>query len=300
MIESVDLYCHSSGFSEPVLYRSGQYPICERDIDELEQRGHTALYVAAADFELVEKELFEALEDLVSDDRIAPVDRFSLLQLAVSMEVDLAFRLIKTNRIVSLSKRVADSIATLLEGNQVLPRELFEVVQHDFYTFTHVTNVAGFATLLAEKLGITDGEEQRLIAEGALLHDIGKRFIPTEVLCKPTSLNDKERELMESHTTRGFIDLRTNADLDSRQLLMVYQHHERVDGAGYPVRLVEDEIHPWSKLLAVVDVFDAVTSKRPYRTPMPLPRAIEYLEFQAGTHFNEEIVRCWTSAVRQG
>jgi len=162
-----------------------------------------------------------------------------------------------------------------------------------------LTNVAGFAVMLAGRLGISKSEDIKKIAEGALLHDIGKRFIPTSVLCKSSRLAKAERQLMETHPLRGFVDLRTSSHVGFDQQLMVYQHHERIDGKGYPVRLVGAEIHPWTKLLAVVDVFDALTSNRPYREPMRLSDALSYLERGAGTHFDKEMVRCWISAIRE-
>jgi HD-GYP domain-containing protein (c-di-GMP phosphodiesterase class II) len=299
LVGNVDLYCLRKDYNTPVLYRSGDYPISERDLDELERRGHDSLYVSPCSFADVQKQLFESLEVLVDDERISPTDRFNLLQAAVSLEIDLSFRLIKIKRFMGLADRVAKNIARLMAGSPILPRRLFHVVQHDFYTFTHVTNVAGFAVMLAGRLGISRGSDLKRIAEGALLHDIGKRFIPTNVLCKACRLSEAEWHLMEAHPLRGFVDLRTSGHSDFDQQLMVYQHHERIDGRGYPVRLTGAEIHPWSKLLAVVDVFDALTSKRPYREPMPLADALAYLERGAGTHFDEEMVRCWTSAIRE-
>jgi HD-GYP domain-containing protein (c-di-GMP phosphodiesterase class II) len=299
VVENVDLYCKPRDGNTPILYCSGDYPICDQDIDELERRGVKALYVSSACFAEVQKQLFKSLEELVSDEQISPTDRFSLLQTAVSLEIDLSFRLIKIKSYKSLSGRVAENIVSLLESNSVLPRQLFQVVQHDFYTFTHVTNVAGFAVMLAERLGISSGEDLRKIAEGALLHDIGKRFIPSTVLCKTGRLSEAERRLIETHPLRGFVDLRTSCNVGFEQLLMVYQHHERIDGKGYPVRLVGDEIHPWARMLTVVDVFDALTSKRPYREAMRLSDALGFLERGAGTHFDKEMVQCWISAIRE-
>lgn len=80
--------------------------------------------------------------------------------------------------------------------------------------------------------------------------------------------------------------------------MMVYSHHERMDGKGYPVGMVGAEIHPWAKLLAVVDVFDAITSARPYRMPMILPEALAFLERNAGTHFDREMVTCWNALMQ--
>ena len=104
---------------------------------------------------------------------------------------------------------------------------------------------------------------------------------------------------MQMHPLRGFVDLRTSCNVGFEQLLMVYQHHERIDGKGYPVRLVGDEIHPWARMLTVVDVFDALTSKRPYREAMRLSDALDFLERGAGTHFDKEMVQCWISAIRE-
>ena len=299
IVENVDLYCKPRDGNTPILYRSGNYPICDRDIDELERRGEKALYVSPACFAEIQRQLFESLDELISDERISPTDRFSLLQTAVSLEIDMSFRLIKIKYYETLSRRVAENIVSLLEDSPVLPRQLFQVVQHDFYTFTHVTNVAGFAVMLAGRLSISSGEDLRSIASGALLHDVGKRFIPSNVLSKPGRLSEVERQLIEMHPLRGFVDLRTSSNVDFEQLLMVYQHHERIDGKGYPVRLVGDEIHPWARLLTVVDVFDALTSKRPYRDAMRLSDALDILESGAGTHFDKEMVQCWISAIRE-
>ena len=81
--------------------------------------------------------------------------------------------------------------------------------------------------------------------------------------------------------------------------MIVYQHHERIDGKGYPVGLSGEEIHPWAKLCAVVDVFDALTGKRPYRRSISLAQALQYLEQMSCTQFDQEIVQCWIRAMKK-
>ncbi|MEM9353340.1 MAG: HD-GYP domain-containing protein [Planctomycetota bacterium] len=279
------------------LYRAADYPVTKEDIQRLIDRGHKALYVSAVDHAAVGKQLFDNLEDLIKDESRPPVERFGVMQAAVALEVDVAFRLIKPSRFVSLSTQIADHITTLMGDSDLVPQSLFDVVQHDYYTFTHVTNSAGYAVLLAEKLGVSDPGVRKRIAAGALLHDIGKRFIPTKILCKPGRLTPEERELIELHPQAGYLDLKNNSELDQAQLMMVYQHHERLDGTGYPVKVLGDEIHDWARMLAVVDVFDALTSDRPYRKPMPIAEAIEFLNYYAGRHYDPEMVRCWTYAL---
>jgi HD-GYP domain-containing protein (c-di-GMP phosphodiesterase class II) len=296
---AVNLYCQLEADADPVLYRSPSIAITDRDIDDLKRRGHRALYVASADFNAFGNSLSESLQSALDDGAIPTEEKFSFLQSATAMEVNAAFNAIKCDRYIELAHGLSKQISRLLDQNTVVPRKLFAMVRHDFYTFTHVTNVAGFAALLAEKLGYSEPLEREQIIAGGLLHDIGKRFIPSTLLTKKGALTETEWNVIREHPQRGYEDLCDRRDLTEGQLMMVYSHHERVDGRGYPVGLVGDEIHPWARLLAVVDVFDAITSYRPYRTPMKLSESLEYLERHAGSHFESEIVKCWVSTMQE-
>jgi HD-GYP domain-containing protein (c-di-GMP phosphodiesterase class II) len=132
-----------------------------------------------------------------------------------------------------------------------------------------------------------------------MLHDIGKRFIPASILTKPARLDPAERAIVELHPIRGYEELQHRPDLSFGQLMMVYQHHERIDGTGYPVGIQGDEIHPWAKLAAVVDVFDAMTGNRPYRRPASVKFALNYIHQNLGTHFDSEAGQCWISAMSE-
>jgi HD-GYP domain-containing protein (c-di-GMP phosphodiesterase class II) len=296
---SVNLYCLPEGAAHPVLYRSPSIPLTVRDIEDLKDRGQRALYVANADFNAFGNDLSDSLQAALDDSAIPAEERFSFLQSATAAEVNAAFNAIKCDRAVSLAHDLSKQISHLLAQSTIVPRKLFAMVRHDFYTFTHVTNVASFATLLAERVGFTDPAEREQITAGALLHDIGKRFIPATLLTKKGTLSDAEWKTIREHPQRGYEDLCEREDLSEGQLMMIYSHHERIDGQGYPVGLLGHEIHPWARLLAVVDVFDAITSPRPYRTPMKLAEGLEYLERHAGTHFESEMVQCWVSAMQQ-
>lgn len=294
-----DLYCKVEGLGSPILYRSAAIPITAEDIENLRRKGHHALYVSRSDYARLDRILNESLPKVLSNDALPPAERFVLLQSAAAMEMEVAFHMIKCDRFVAMSQRIAKQITTLLDGENLVPQQLFSVVQHDYYTYTHVINVAGFATFLADLLGFSDPQVREQITIGALLHDIGKRFVPSSVLCKSDALTEDEWQLIKSHPQRGYEDLCQCHDLTEEQLLMVYSHHERYDGKGYPVGLVAEEIHPWARLLAIVDVFDAITSAHPYRKPMSLPQSLNYLESNSGTHFDPEMVQCWISAMRQ-
>jgi HD-GYP domain-containing protein (c-di-GMP phosphodiesterase class II) len=297
--QDVDLYCLPEGAETPILYRSSKIGISDDDIAVLRERGHRALYVAAAEYDSLDRKLKAALDGILADESLSLESRMAVLQTAVAVEVEVAFHMIKSDSAVTLAHRIAGQISGLLDGRGVVPRQLFHMVQHDFYTFTHVTNVASFATLLADRLGVASPAEREKITVGALLHDIGKRFIPTNVLCKRGKPNDEEWELIKAHPQRGYEDLCERGDLDHGQLMIVYSHHERMDGTGYPVGMMGDDIHPWARLLAVCDVFDALTSARPYRAPMRVADALAFINRNAGSHFDPEMVKCWTIAMQQ-
>jgi HD-GYP domain-containing protein (c-di-GMP phosphodiesterase class II) len=93
------------------------------------------------------------------------------------------------------------------------------------------------------------------------------------------------------------VELCEKGGLDFGQLMMVYQHHERMDGTGYPVGVLGNEIHPWARMLAVVDVFDTMTAKRPESRPAAIEQVLDYQRQHAGTQFDREVVECWISAM---
>lgn len=182
-------------------------------------------------------------------------------------------------------------------NEQTTAATLFKVLIHDYYTYTHVTNVAVYCLVLAEALGIRSQKELSAIAVGALLHDVGKRMIPVSLLNKTGPLTPEERTLINEHPTAGFKELCRLEHLSREQLMMVYQHHERLDGKGYPCGITEEEILPWSRICCVADVYDAITSHRAYHRPMPVAEAAAYLVRHAGTTFDKDMVACWISKV---
>ncbi len=295
----VDLFLQYDPAEPPVLYRDAGYPLSEDRAKGLAEACEDALFVRARDYADFSHDLVESLEAALEADRLPVTDRYELLQCAVSLEVEQSLRMVNCDNYVAHSKSIARQIVSLINENTVLPSDLFDIVRHDHHTFVHVTNVAGYITLLAKELGISDRQELEKIAIGALLHDLGKRKIPASILNKTAALTSREWEIIRQHPQAGYEELCMRDNLDRGQLMMVYQHHEQLSGKGYPVGITEEEIHPWAKMLAVVDVFDALTGQRPYRSPATCEETLEILNRGAGTQFDKEIVACWTSAMQQ-
>jgi HD-GYP domain-containing protein (c-di-GMP phosphodiesterase class II) len=197
-----------------------------------------------------------------------------------------------TTEIVLASQQLSKGTCDILLDEPIVARQLCNVLHHDYATFTHCTNVSLYCVMLARELGFSGGELEE-IAVGGLLHDLGKLQIDERILTKPGRLDEFEFREIQKHPLTGFRELVTRDDLSLGQLMMAYQHHERLNGSGYPVACEGDEIHPWAKLCAVVDVYEALTSQRPYRLPMTHKTALAVLEKGIGTEFDAEMVRCW-------
>jgi HD-GYP domain-containing protein (c-di-GMP phosphodiesterase class II) len=128
------------------------------------------------------------------------------------------------------------------------------------------------------------------LGEGAILHDIGKLFIPDEILNKNGPLTDEEFELVRRHTNDGFEVLRRKRSISLFSAHVAYQHHERLDGSGYPRRLTGDDIHEFAKAVAIVDSYDAMTSDRAYRSALPPHEAISILVRETGGKYDRDLV----------
>ncbi len=134
----------------------------------------------------------------------------------------------------------------------------------DEYTFHHSVNVAIISGILGKWMGC-DGEELQQLLLAGLLHDIGKTQIPQEILNHPGELTPKQMEVIKLHTVHGYQMLSEIPNLPKSICYGALQHHERYDGSGYPSRVKEDKIHPFAKIIAIADIYDAMTSDRVYR-----------------------------------
>jgi HD-GYP domain-containing protein (c-di-GMP phosphodiesterase class II) len=169
---------------------------------------------------------------------------------------------------------------------------------HDYTTYAHATRVCTYALLIAKSVGIYDRQALLGIATGALLHDVGKLFVADTIVAKNYRLTPPERERMREHPTQGFLRLSKREDLSWGTLMMVYQHHERVDGCGYPVGLCQSEIHEWARICAIANDYDALMRDTAMRDTAAMRKVLHNLELQSGRSLDEEFTRCWIETIR--
>lgn len=173
-------------------------------------------------------------------------------------------------------------------------------------TGLHIQRVSRYAAAIARKLGL-DEEATEAILYAAPMHDVGKIGIPDQILLKPGRLNPGEREVMQQHCIFGAQVLEgSDAELIKLAETISITHHEKWDGSGYPKGLEASEIPLAGRITAVADVFDALTSKRPYRDALPLEEAFTIIKEGRGIHFDPQIVDAFFAvqdeilAVRKG
>src|SRR5712671_6223028 len=158
----------------------------------------------------------------------------------------------------------------------------------DLNTGFHSTRLAEWAVRVAQEMGMDDSSLQNL-ETAALLHDIGKMGIPDAILRKPAKLTTEEFDLMKKHPEYGWAAIRLFPTLEKASLFILH-HHESFDGKGYPAGLRDSEIPIGSRIVSVIDSFDAMVSSRPYRQGLPFEEAVRRLVKATGTQFDPLVI----------
>lgn len=195
-----------------------------------------------------------------------------------------------SSRLQSLLNTILRKNQDLYEDQEMILTSLAEIVESQSkYTGEHVRMVAEYTAILCRALGYSE-EETWKISQASKLHDVGKIICPLEILDKPGKLTDEEFATVRKHTEHG-CQILGNAPGELLQMasIIAEQHHERWDGTGY-MGLKGDEIHPYARVVALADVYDAFASKRPYKEPWPEEKIFEKIVSQRGTAFSPEIV----------
>ncbi len=168
---------------------------------------------------------------------------------------------------------IVDGFIGSVFRNESAAAMLFHLKEYDAYTYTHSINVGVLAIILGKYLELGK-DNLRMLGMAGLFHDVGKARIPEEILNKPAKLNPREHQVIKTHPIEGYRIIEAQAGLDPNVMRGVIEHHERYDGTGYPRGLSGGEIGLFGRVLSIVDVYDALTSKRAYKNAMPAFNAL--------------------------
>jgi HD-GYP domain-containing protein (c-di-GMP phosphodiesterase class II) len=195
----------------------------------------------------------------------------------------------------SIGSIAKDIINEIISKKNVMIN-LVDIKSMDNYTYQHSVNVAVISLVLGVQLQLNQNDLYTLCM-GALIHDIGKVLVPKDIMIKPATLTDEEFSHVKEHTTKGYDYLKGCLDISAPARIVALQHHEKVNGTGYPDNLKDSSINRFARIVAIADVYDALTSDRPYRKAMSPNDAVEYIFSQGDTHFDYEMVKVFSKAV---
>ncbi len=254
-----DIYDPSHG----MLLRAGSQ-IHPQDVRVLFRRGFHSVYIRDA----YTSDL-NPTQNITDVTRITAVDevyRFHLQQSSIdTANGDIT-------GLISVSEQMVDEVSS--KTNLTLPAH--DLRGYDDYTFRHSVNVTAIALVIGRAMNLTKTELSEL-ALGGLLHDVGKTYVALSILNKRGKLDDFEFSQIRKHTVDGYKTLSERTRTSPRVWAMALQHHETLDGSGYPEGRKDRNIHPWARIIAVADIYDALRSDRPYKKGWDSGRAMKLL-----------------------
>lgn len=277
MVLANDIYTEKDG----ILLSSGM-KLKETYIDKLLELGISEVYIRIPN-----------TEDIVIDDVIKTENR----QKAQGIIKETMNRVcskqdLKMQEIWVVVEQIINDLMN--KDNILVNLSLIKCV--DEYTFSHSINVCIYALIV----GISKGYEKDKLMElgvGAILHDIGKMFVDPNILNKPSRLNEEEYEHIKSHAKLGYDLVMKNKDISEASAQIILTHHERFDGGGYPLKIAGSKIQEYSRIVAICDVFDALTSDRVYRNKELPHKAVEYLISMGHHQFDYNLVKEFISHI---
>ena len=240
---------------------------------------------------------YRALDSGANDFLTQPIDKVEFLARAKNMLSLSDARRKLSDRATWLAEEVGKATAEILARERDTVLRLCKAAEYrDPETGAHILRMAHYSRLIAQQLGLPEAEQQ-LLLEAAPMHDIGKVGIADHILLKPGRLTEEEFEIMKKHATFGYDLLKGSG---SRVLQagaeIALGHHEKFDGTGYPQGLKGEAIPLFSRIVAVADVFDALTSERPYKKAWNVEAAVDHLVAGSGTHFDPKCVQAFLTA----
>ena len=195
------------------------------------------------------------------------------------------------DRAAWLAEKVAEATEEILDREREMITRLSRAAEfRDPETGAHIQRMSNYSRLIAQEIGLPHSE-QELILRAAPMHDVGKIAIRDDILLKPGKLDEAEFAIMKTHAEKGYELLSGSASsLLDIAALIARTHHEKFDGSGYPRGLAGEDIPLYGRIVAVADVFDALTTERPYKKAWEIEHAVRFLEEGAGSHFDPACV----------
>ena len=256
----------------------------EYQIEALQSLGVTGVYIREGD-EVPQKEdnkskeieipkkVQEIIEKVKVDDK-AKVRLSESVKKRVAEGMQYLYSNTESVHFADAADSIAGDLMQSIEENDAIAVDIGMLKVSDEYTFKHSVDVATISMVIAKKYGMNERQIHEIGISG-LLHDVGKSKIPNEVLNKAGRLTDEEFAVMRQHPVLGYRILQGKYNISKDVMMGVLEHHEKIDGTGYPLGLTAEKISPYAKIISVADIYDALVTERPYKEAMTQRDAVE-------------------------
>lgn len=236
------------------------------------------------------------VKEEINSDLINPFEKAKILrESSVALMEDL-FENPDVNQALDDSRPIIKDFINLMESAPEAMGFMISLSGHDFYTYNHSLDVSIYSLGLGKALGY-DAKTLEELGVAALFHDIGKRNVSLDILCKKGGLTDAEWEQMKMHPQYGLVILNNHPNISDAIKAACFEHHESWSGNGYPQQLVADEIHPFARIVAITDTYDAMTTQRSYNVPMVPLDAVTMMKEKLAGRYDPDMLKAMYSVL---
>lgn len=271
-------------------------------IEALKKMGVPGVYIREGEEEAQEEEkpapLPPAMQQKFEKECVADRSKVKLsesVRKRVEEGIKYLYQDVDSPDFTDATKTVTNDLMKAIDDNDAVAVDISALKVSDEYTFKHSVDVATMSMIVAKRYGFNEKQVYEIGISG-LLHDIGKSQIPNEVLNKAGKLTDEEFAVMKQHSVFGYRILSKKDDLSNDIKLGVLQHHEKLNGKGYPLGVAMPKINIFARVISVADIYDALVTERPYKKPFSPRDAVEMI-MSMTSELDVEVMRCFMESV---
>jgi len=248
-----------------------------------------SLFVIDEEYEKYKRYAEKHLKSIATNEEIPFTEKADIVYSKASEVMDELFKNPDSLANMQKSQDIVDGFVNLVLQDEATLASIMKIAAHDYYTHTHSINVSIYSLTLAKFLGLKDKDLED-IGMSSMMHDLGKSKVDWDIINKNGKLTDLEFTRMKKHPAAGY-DIALNMGItDKRILAGIRSHHEKLDGSGYPDGLTDKQISLFPRIIAVCDVFDALTTKRSYKAAMTSFEAISLMKKQMQGHLDMRLI----------
>ncbi len=275
-----------------VLYLHAGDKLTTDKLKTLENHPGAAFYIQEKDIPFYKK----YIHGEVNSDRLDPRQKAVILRESSYALVEELYENPDVNKALDESKEVINGFVSFMDAVPEGMAHLISLSSHDFYTYNHSLDVGIYCLGIARAQNY-NARDLLEIGQGALFHDVGKRMVSVDIICKAGPLDDMEWAQMSRHPQFGLKILNENGNVSDAIKACCFEHHENFLGTGYPQALKGPDIHPYARMVALADTYDALTTKRSYNKPMMPKDALNFMNQKLMDRFDPELLKAFTSVL---